>query len=293
MSNDYARMERAIRFLQDNVASQPRLEAVAREVGFSPYDFQRQFRRWVGISPKRYLGCLTVARAKALLRQSRSVLETAHTLGLSGPSRLHEQFVSIEATSPGEFKDQWQGVPIGYGFVLGPFGEMLLAQSERGVCLLSFVSEQTRARELARLRRVYRHADLYEEPARAAATADAIFSEAASQGTKFHLAVRGTNFQVNVWRALLRIPPGALTSYRDFARHMGMPRAARAVANAIAANPINYLIPCHRVVRADGVIGGYRGGAELKAGLLAWESPATDDNAFVSVPGGATKDDGD
>jgi len=272
MSDEYARMERAIRYLQSNLAERPGLEAAARQAGMSPYHFQRSFRRWVGISPKRYLGALTVERAKVLLRESVSVLEPSHAVGLTGPSRLHELFVSIEASSPGEFKTEWRDLPIDYGFVMGPFGEMLIAQTPRGVCLLSFVNAQTRQRELARMHSLFRLANLREDTARAAAAADAIFRRPYPSDANIHLAVRGTNFQVNVWRALLSIPEGSITSYRALADHLGMPRAARAVANAIAANPINYLIPCHRVIRADGSVGGYRGGAELKGAVLAWES---------------------
>lgn len=276
MTNDYARMERAIRYLQSNLAERPGLDAAAHHAGLSPHHFQRLFRRWVGISPKRYLGVLTVERAKAMLRESASVLDVSHALGLSGPSRLHEQFVAIEASSPGEFKAEWQGLIIDYGFVSGPFGEMLIAETTRGVCLLSFVNAQTRQRELTRLRRLFCLATLRENGARAAATADAIFRRPYPADAKIHLAVQGTNFQVNVWRALLRIPEGSLTSYRTLAESLGMPRAARAVANAIAANPINYLIPCHRVIRSDGTVGGYRGGAELKGAMLAWESSVHD-----------------
>lgn len=272
MTDDYARMERAIRYLQSNLAERPGLEPAARQADMSPYHFQRSFRRWVGISPKRYLGALTVERAKTLLRESASVLEASHAVGLTGPSRLHELFVSFEASSPGEFKAQWRGLPIDYGFVMGPFGEMLIAQTPRGVCLLSFVNAQTRQRELARLHSLFRLAELRENAGRAAATADAIFRRPYPPDAKFHLAVRGTNFQVKVWRALLSIPEGRITSYHALAGQLGMPRAARAVANAVAVNPINYLIPCHRVIRADGSIGGYRGGAELKGAMLAWES---------------------
>ncbi|MEJ2508140.1 MAG: methylated-DNA--[protein]-cysteine S-methyltransferase [Gammaproteobacteria bacterium] len=211
-----------------------------------------------------------------MLRESASVLDVSHALGLSGPSRLHEQFVAIEASSPGEFKTQWRDLPVDYGFVMGPFGEMLIAQTRRGVCLLSFVNPQTREYELARMHSLFRLANLREDTARAAATADAIFRRPFSPDARIHLAVQGTNFQVSVWRALLRIPEGSLTSYRALAESLGMPRAARAVASAIAANPINYLIPCHRVIRSDGTVGGYRGGAELKGAMLAWESSVRD-----------------
>lgn len=271
MKDDYARIERALRYLQSRFAEQPGLDEVASQAGLSPYHFQRLFRRWVGISPKRYLEFLTVDHAKRLLK-SNSVLDTAYALGLTGPSRLHEQFAAIEAITPGEYKKKWQGIEIGYGFTPGPFGEMLIAQTARGVCLLSFVNRQTKGREFDRLRRLYRRAELKEDNLAAANTATAIFNVSKPQDGKFHLCVRGTNFQVNVWRALLKIPAGTITSYRQLADSIGKPTAARAVANAIAANPINYLIPCHRVLRSDGTIGGYRGGSQLKQTLLEWES---------------------
>jgi AraC family transcriptional regulator of adaptative response/methylated-DNA-[protein]-cysteine methyltransferase len=274
MGDDYARVERAVRYLRHQLLNQPGLDEVAAHVGLSAWHFQRLFRRWVGISPKRYLEFLTVRRAKALLQQSKSVLETAHEVGLTGPSRLHEQFVSIEAATPGEFKRNWRGVGVTYGTAQGPFGEMLIAQTARGVCLLSFVNAGTRQRELTRLRRLYCVADLRSDPLRAGETAEAIFRRPFSGDGKIHLTVRGTNFQVNVWRALLNIPSGTVVSYRQLAVQLGAPRAARAVANAVAANPVNFLIPCHRVLRSDGAVGGYRGGSALKESLLGWELSA-------------------
>jgi AraC family transcriptional regulator of adaptative response/methylated-DNA-[protein]-cysteine methyltransferase len=272
MNDDYERIERAIRYLQRRLGDQPGLEQVARHVGLSPYHFQRLFRRWVGISPKRYLAFLTVNHAKHLLKESNSVLDTAYALGLTAPSRLHEQFVSIDAATPGEFKNQWEGVEVRYGIAAGPFGQMLIAQTPRGVCMLSFLTSATKDREMARLRRIYGRALLREDDALAAETALAIFGAGRAQQPKFHLAVRGTNFQVRVWHALLKIPAGTVTSYRQLAQGLGMPRAARPVANAIAANPVNFLIPCHRVLRLDGAVGGFRGGTQRKQEILEWES---------------------
>lgn len=271
MGDDYARIERAVRYLRHQLPNQPGLDEVAAHVGLSAWHFQRLFRQWVGISPKRYLEFLTVRHAKTLLQQSKSVLETAYEVGLTGPSRLHEQFVSIEAATPGEFKRRWRGVEISYGTAHGPFGEMLIAQTARGVCLLSFVNARTREREFTRLQRLYCVADLRNDSARANETARAIFRRPFSGDEKIHLTVRGTNFQVSVWRALLAIPSGAVISYRQLAAHLGAPKAARAVGNAVAANPVNFLIPCHRVLRTDGSVGGYRGGSALKENLLGWE----------------------
>lgn len=289
MNADYARVEAAIRFIQHNLAKQPGLDEVAAHVSLSPHHFQRLFRRWAGLSPKRYLEHLTVEQAKPLLTQSHSVLGATHELGLTSPSRLYEQFVAVEASSPGEYKRKWQGVEIRYGLAPGPFGEMLIAQTRHGICLLSFVNEQTRTRELERLQRLYSLARLQQDTARARATADTVFARRNAPARAIQLAVRGTNFQVSVWRALLRIPRGEVLSYSQLAEAVGRPAAIRAAANAVAANPVNYLIPCHRVLRASGDIGGYRGGPGTKRKLLDWEAatapgqPDPDDHRAVLV----------
>ena len=279
MHTDYARIERAIRFIQQGVDRQPGLAEIAAHVDLSPYHFQRLFRRWAGISPKRYLEFLTVDRAKILLQQSRSVLETAHAVGLTGPARLHDQFVSVEAVSPGEYKTRGQGLSIDYGIVPGPFGDMLIARTGRGLCLLAFVDAATRDRELIRLRRLYPRAAVRENPAAAEATAGGLFTRPGPIQGNIPLRVCGTNFQVNVWRALLRIPAGSVASYSQVAEYVGRPDAVRAVANAVAANPVHYLIPCHRVLRSSGDIGGYRGGPPRKKIILAWEAAALESDA--------------
>jgi len=279
MHTDYARIERAIRFIQQRMDRQPDLAEVAAHVDLSPYHFQRMFRRWAGISPKRYLEFLTVDRAKDLLQQARSVLETSHAVGLTGPARLHDQFVAVEAVSPGEFKTRGQGLEIHYGMVPGPFGDMLIARTGRGLCLLAFVDQATKHKELSRLRRLYPRATLREDPDVAAATASEVFTKPYLAQGKIHLQVYGTNFQVHVWRALLRIPAGAVASYSQIAQYVGRPQAVRAVANAVAANPVHYLIPCHRVLRSSGDIGGYRGGTGRKKIILAWEAAALESDA--------------
>lgn len=272
MNQDYARIEQAIRFIRRHAAHQPRLAEIAAHVGLSPYHFQRLFRRWVGISPKRYLEVLTVDQAKTLLDAARSLLDVAYEVGLSGPSRLHEQFVALEAASPGEFKARGRGLEVRYGIHGGPFGDMIVAQTRRGVCFLAFVDRQCQGREIARLQSLYPEAALIEDARATAAVPHRIFQGPGARGVKTPLAVRGTNFQVNVWRALLRIPVGETLSYGQLAGAIGRPEAVRAVANAVAANPVNWLIPCHRVLRANGDIGGYRGGQDRKRALLAWEA---------------------
>jgi AraC family transcriptional regulator of adaptative response/methylated-DNA-[protein]-cysteine methyltransferase len=196
---------------------------------------------------------------------------------LTSPSRLHEQFVAVEAATPGEYKRNWGGAEIRYGLAPGPFAEMLIAQTRHGICFLSFVNQHSRARELDRLHRLYGLARLRQDTAAAGATADAIFARREAAATPIHLTVHGTNFQVSVWRALLCIPCGEVVSYSQLAQAIGRAAATRAVANAVAANPVNYLIPCHRVLRADGSIGGYRGGSDTKQRLLDWEASARPD----------------
>ncbi len=265
---DYERVERAIRYLDRHRSDQPALEEVAAEAGLSPFHFQRLFRRWAGTTPKRFLQALTVDHAKGLLRDSLSVLDAAFEVGLSGPSRLHDHFVSLEAVTPGEYKSRGAGLRIAYGVHPSPFGPMLLAATERGVCSLAFVGGRDVAAEVEALARDWRGAALSEDPRATGDLAQRIFDG----GARLPLLVRGTNFQVQVWRALLSIPPGAVATYGGVARAVGRPRAPRAAAAAVAANRIAYLIPCHRVIRSLGETGGYRWGATRKRAMIAWES---------------------
>ena len=271
MHDHFDAMARAIAFIREHAEHQPRLAEIASHVGLSHYHFQRLFREWVGISPKRYLEFMTVARAKGLLA-TRSVMHAGYDVGLSSPSRLHEHFVTLEAVTPGEFKARGRGVEVAYGVHDSPYGRVLLAQTERGVCHLAFMKDLQPDSELARLRRSYPMARLRPESRETGVTVQRIF--AGAQGGKFHLTVRGTNFQVQVWRALLDIPTASALSYQQLAARADAPTATRAVANAVAANPVNYLIPCHRVLRADGSLGGYRGGPQCKAHLLMSELAA-------------------
>jgi AraC family transcriptional regulator of adaptative response/methylated-DNA-[protein]-cysteine methyltransferase len=267
LSEDYQRIGQAIRFLEDNVQRQPTLEEVAAHVGLSEYHFQRLFTRWAGISPKRFLQFLTRENAKALLART-SVLEAAYAAGLSSPGRLHDLFVQTEAVTPGEYKAKGAGLEIRYGFHPTPFGECLLAETGRGICFLAFVDGDREA-ILARLRGDWSNARLVEDPAGTAPTVANIFSPQPGAALTVHL--RGTNFQIKVWEALLRLPPGGVTSYETLAAQIGLKRAARAVANAVAHNPVAYLIPCHRVLRKSGDFGGYHYGTARKKAILVRE----------------------
>ncbi|MEW5870873.1 MAG: methylated-DNA--[protein]-cysteine S-methyltransferase [Chloroflexota bacterium] len=272
LSEDYQVVEQALRYLAEHYQEQPSLQEVAASVGFSEYHFQRLFTRWVGISPKRFLQYLTKEHARQLLEGSASVLQAAYQSGLSGPGRLHDLFVSLEAVTPGEYKLHGDGLRIDYGFHPSPFGECLLARTERGVCFLAFVSQGDRQDPYNDLRRRWANAELLEAPGRTAPLAEHIFALAFQPGEqRLRLYLNGSNFQIKVWEALLRIPAGQVVTYEDVAAYLGRPQAARAVGRAVATNPISFLIPCHRVIRKMGVLGGYRWGLPRKQAILGWE----------------------
>lgn len=272
LSSDYKLVENALIYLDNHYLEQPTLEQVAASVGLSEYHFQRLFAHWVGISPKRFLQFLTKEHAKAMLDQSANLLEAAYQSGLSGPGRLHDLFVSCEAVTPGEYKSRGDGLTIVFGFHPSPFGECLLASTERGICGLSFVSGSDRQSALTGLRARWRKAKLVEDPAQTAPLLHQAFPVQRDMPTApLRLLLNGTNFQIKVWEALLRIPPGKVVAYEDIAIHLGMPKAARAVSRAVADNPIAVIIPCHRVIRKMGLLGGYRYGLARKQALLGWE----------------------
>ena len=280
LSEDYERIEQAILFLEANYQAQPGLGEVAASVHLSEYHFQRLFTRWVGISPKRFLQFLTKEHAKQLLAQCENVLDTAYESGLSSPGRLHDLFVATEAVTPGEFKSHGEGMRITYGYHPTPFGESLLALTERGICDFIFVEGGDRYGALALLKSRWPRADLRQDERQTQVIVRRIFSAlgrieavpvSGNVGRPLSLYLCGTNFQIKVWEALLRIPPGAVVSYDDIAVHLGMPGAARAVGNAVASNPIPVLIPCHRVIRKVGDFGKYRYGSARKKALLGWE----------------------
>ena len=271
-SSDYQLIAAAIAFLEANHRSQPSLEELADHLAVSPFHLQRLFKRWAGISPKRFVQFLTVEHAKQLLAESRTMLDAAYETGLSGPGRLHDLFVNVEAMTPGEFKLRGHGLTIQYGFHATPFGECLLAITERGICGLTFVGQPGREAELEALRGRWPAAELVENEAATAAVADKIFAPDHGREDAVRLLLAGTNFQIKVWEALLRIPPGSVSTYEDVAQWVGQPSAARAVGGAVGANAIAYLIPCHRVIRKSGVIQDYRWGSTRKKAILGWEA---------------------
>ena len=272
LSTDYQRIELALQFLQANHSRQPDLKEIASSVHLSEYHFQRLFTRWVGISPKRFLQYLTKENARQILEQSASLLEATYASGLSSPGRLHDLFVATEAVTPGEYKTHGADLTIRYGFHPTPFGECLLAVTTRGICSLSFVEQGDRATTLEDFQTRWNLAKLLFDPDGTAEIVQRIFSSPDQPSTSpLSLYLQGTNFQLKVWEALLRIPAGRLVTYEDLARWIGKPKAARAVGNAVALNPIAYLIPCHRVIRKLGDFGNYRYGPARKQALLGWE----------------------
>ncbi len=272
-SDDYRRIEKAIRFVQDNFRSQPTLDQIAQSVHLSKYHFGRLFKRWAGISPIQFQQFLTLDYAKQKLADSRSLFDAAFDAGFSGPSRLHDLFVTFEAVTPGEYKKMGAGLKIAYGFDFTPFGPCLLAVTDRGICHLGFVDNDNRSGAMHQLVHAWPEADFVEDPARIQPLVGRIFAlEKPGESRPFHLLLKGTNFQINVWRALLTLPARRIVSYQDIAAHMGRPKAFRAVANAIAINPVAYLIPCHRVIAKSGKVLHYRWGPERKKAIIAWEA---------------------
>lgn len=268
---DYVRIARAIEWLQAQAAAQPDLASAARHVGLSEFHFQRLFTRWAGISPKRFLQFLTVEDAKRRLQGTRNTLDLAAAVGLSGSGRLHDLFVTLDAMSPGEARLGGAGLDIRWGVHDTRFGPALIATTTRGVCALYFVDAESAG--LEQLRQAWPHAQHLHDPAATAAVAQRLFTPLTAESQQpLALLVKGTNFQIRVWRALLALPVGELTTYGELAEALAMPDAARAVGAAVGANSIAWLIPCHRVIRASGVLTGYRWGTPRKAAMLSWEA---------------------
>ncbi len=270
--SDYARIERAIRFLDANRAAQPALADVAKHVGLSEAHFQKLFIRWAGISPKRFLQYRTAQVVKRLLAEDRSVLDVSYEAGLSGPGRLHDLVVNAEAATPGELQRFGAGLTVRYGFHPTVFGECLIAVTPRGICHLAFVHPVSRRDALARLRAEWPKAELVPDQDGTRSFAERAFPAPGAPRSALALHVKGTNFQLKVWDALLHVGDGAVTTYGAIAQAIGSPGGSRAVGGAVGANPISYLIPCHRVIRASGELGGYAWGPDRKRVMLALES---------------------
>lgn len=282
-SRHYQAVARAIAYLRAHARQQPALAEIAAAAQLSEYQLQRVFSAWAGISPKRFLQYLTKEHALAMLRESASVFDTALEAGLSGPGRLHDLTVSCEALTPGEIKAGGAGVELRHGIAATPLGDALFGWTPRGICHLAFCDGDADA-AFGELRDTWPAANFRRDSSGAAALAARVFPGTPQAG-RLHLLLKGTNFQIKVWEALLKIPPASLVSYGQLAGHLAMPRAARAVGSAIAANRIAWLIPCHRVIREDGESSNYRWGAERKLALRVWEAGRAQDRPLTPVPG--------
>jgi AraC family transcriptional regulator of adaptative response/methylated-DNA-[protein]-cysteine methyltransferase len=271
LQNDYQRIERAILFIENNFKSQPTLLEIAGAVSLSEHHFQRLFKRWAGISPKRFLQFVTAVHAKELLQSRQGLIEVAYESGLSSMSRLHDLFVNMEAVTPGEFRKRGEALTIRYGLHPSPFGQCFIAVTDKGICSLGFIGSAAIDASVAELKKRWECAQIIQDQKATKDYLEKIFGDRIRE-SRPALQVKGTNFQIKVWEALLKIPQGAIVSYEALAASIGKPKAVRAVANAVAHNPVAFLIPCHRVIRKTGAIGGYRWGIGKKIAILLSES---------------------
>jgi AraC family transcriptional regulator of adaptative response/methylated-DNA-[protein]-cysteine methyltransferase len=268
---EFRRIARAIEFVAANVRNQPSLAEIAAAAHWSEYHFAREFRRWTGISPKLWLQQLSLVAAQQSLADQRSVLQAAIDAGLSGPGRLHDLFVTLEAVTPGEFKARGRGITFRHGIAESPFGPALIVASERGIAFLAFADEAGGFAGLDDFRAAWCEADWQLDEAGARRIAAEIWSDRTASQRRLTLWVHGSNFQLQVWRALLAAGQRSTVSYQQLAHAIGRDSACRAVGSAVGANPVAWLIPCHRVLRANGALGGYRWGIERKQAMLGWE----------------------
>ena len=280
-AQDYARIEKAVAYIRRNFRDQPDLDEIADAVALSPYHFQRLFTRWAGVSPKQFLGYLTLDHAKRSPDRAQSVLDAAYDAGLSGPSRLHDLFVNFEGITPGQYKDMGDGLDIRYGVHRGFLGEFVVAATDRGIYGLQFFGAEGPAGVLDDMRKRFPGAAFREAQAETWDLCASVFRPGRGDPNRpLRLWYKGTNFQIKVWQALLSIPPGELVTYGDIARAIGQPTAARAVGSAVGANPIGLLIPCHRVIRESNLFDtSYRWGPDRKLALIGWEQAQADGKA--------------
>lgn len=268
---NYQRIEKAIKYLEENFKRQPELDEVAEKVHLSPFHFQRIFTEWAGISPKRFLQFLTVDYLKDKLQQTKNLVEAAESAGLSSQSRVYDLFTTLEAVTPHEYKQRGSGIRIEYGFHQTPFGLCLIGITERGICWISFLTtDQDPRAAIEEMKLCWHNSVFHEDHLLTKAFIDQIFSTHSTE-KKLHLLVKGTNFQVKVWEALLRIPMGEVTTYQEIAKTISNSRAMQAVGSAVGSNHIAYLIPCHRVIRKDGLLGEYRWSSSRKKSIIGWE----------------------
>jgi AraC family transcriptional regulator of adaptative response/methylated-DNA-[protein]-cysteine methyltransferase len=290
---NFGRIALAIQYINANFRTQPGLDEIAEKVCLSPFHFQRLFTEWSGVSPKKFLQYLTLAHAKKMLKDSQATLfDTAFETGLSGTGRLHDLFINIEGMSPGEYKNGGERLQINYSFADTLFGKILVASTVKGICYIAFNEDEEA--ELANLRTKFPQAQYRQQTDVLQQTVLQFFSKNKAQPEQLKLHLKGTDFQLKVWESLLRIPVGRLSTYGSIAGSIGFPSASRAVGTAIGANPVAFIIPCHRVIQSTGVFGQYRWGSIRKQAMIGWEAAQAEndqlkDNQFI-LPDNQLKD---
>ena len=270
---NFNRIAEAISYIKANFKTQPGLEEIAEKVNLSPFHFQRLFSEWAGTTPKRFLQYISIGYAKEMLKENQSLFDTALETGLSGTSRLHDLFVNIEGMTPGEYKNGGENLHINYSFAESPFGNIIVASTSKGICHIAFYDDENIA--LANLQRQFPAAQYQQILDKEQQNALFIFSHDWSKLHQIKLHLKGTDFQLKVWEALLKIPMGKLATYGNIAKQLQNPNASRAVGTAIGDNPVAFLIPCHRVIQTSGALGGYHWGVNRKTAMIGWEAAKT------------------
>lgn len=272
-ARDYEIVRHNLEFLREHWREQPSLESLAEKNGMSAAHLQRLFMRWAGLSPKAFVQALTIDHARKLLRDSATILDTAYEVGLSGPGRLHDLFITHEGMSPGFYKARGRGLTIRYGFHACPFGVALIMLTDHGICGLAFADPGQEQATFQDMKQRWPDASYVEDSAAAAPVVSRIFDPSQWKSDKpLRIVFIGSDFETRVWETLLRIPMGQATTYSDIASHIGNAKASRAVGSAVGKNPISFVVPCHRVLAKSGGLGGYHWGLTRKQAILGWEA---------------------
>ena len=266
---DFKRIEQAINYIRTNFKQQPSLDEISDAVNLSPHHFQRVFTRWAGVSPKKFLKYTTIEYAKQHLRNQETLFDVSMDAGLSGTSRLHDLFVTVEAMTPGEYKNQGNNLTIQYSYLETIFGPACIASTQKGICYLAFGDKSIAYKELLQM---FPQAHLIKQEQPIHHQAVSFLQNAKNAIEPLQLHIKGTDFQLKVWEALLKIPLGELTTYGNISNHLDNPKANRAVGTAVGSNPVSFIIPCHRVIRSSGELGGYHWGLNLKVAMIGWEA---------------------
>lgn len=270
-SLDFNRIKKAIEYISENYKYQPSLDKISEHIHLSPFHFQRLFKEWAGVSPKRFLQYISIQHAKQILRETQATLfDTAFEVGLSGTSRLHDLFINIEGMTPAEYKNEGSYLTINYSFALSPFGEIIVASTPKGICHMSFAEDHEEA--IKNLTSIFPKANYQNSADGIQKNAIRIFNLDWESLDKIKLHIKGSDFQLKVWQALLNIPMGQLSSYQNIANLISSPKASRAVGNAVGQNPVAYLIPCHRIIQSTGALGDYHWGHIRKTSMIGWEA---------------------